>query len=157
MDLPLQSIFDRLMDDDPEGGPEQTPSRQEIIERIKHGVRRDLEELLNTRYRVVSWPIDFDQLDDSLINYGIPDFTSASLDASENEQFLLDAIKKAIELFEPRLSGVQVSQVGERHSIDRTFYFRIQATLIIAPDEIPVKFDTSVESATGQFAVNWDM
>ena len=97
------SLLDRLIDHDPTNSQEVPPTNAERLRIVRQSLKRDLEDLLNTRYRCVSWPPELNQLDDSLINYGIPDFTAASLSAADDSDILVTALRRAIELFEPRL------------------------------------------------------
>ncbi|MEZ6062309.1 MAG: type VI secretion system baseplate subunit TssE [Planctomycetaceae bacterium] len=151
--LPRLSILDRLIDDDP--GSQKDPPMEEaqLMRRIQLAVRRDLEDLLNTRYRCTTWPPELEELDNSLINYGIPDFTAASLNAAEEDGILLKSIRAAITLFEPRLTEVRLEKIKNKEYLDRTFRFRIDAVLVIASIRQEVRFDSSLESATGQFEV----
>jgi len=151
--LPRQSVLDRLMDDDPGSLKDPPMDETQLLRKIQHAVRRDLEDLLNTRYRCTTWPPELDELDNSLINYGIPDFTAASLNAAEEDGVLLKSIHQAITLFEPRLTDVRIEKVKNKEYMDRTFRFRIDAVLVIASVQQEVRFDSSLESATGQFEV----
>ncbi|MEP3479187.1 MAG: type VI secretion system baseplate subunit TssE [Fuerstiella sp.] len=147
------SLLDRLLDDDPTTSREAAPDDVEKLRIIQRGVRRDLEDLLNTRYRCVAWPPELDEIDNSLINYGIPDFTAASLNVADESDVMVEAIRKAISLFEPRLSEVKVLPMDNDDQYDRTFRFRIEATLMIEGGEQRVQFNSSMESATGQFEI----
>lgn len=147
------SLLDRLIDDEPENSNEAPLSDKEKLRIIQQSVRRDLENLLNTRYRCVAWPPEYELIDESLINYGIPDFTAASLNAAEDSEILIKAIHKAISLFENRLVDVRVTPVLNDYHYDRTFRFRIEGMLLIEDSKHPVKFDSSMESTTGQFDI----
>jgi type VI secretion system protein ImpF len=147
------SLLDRLLDDAPRNSQEVAPDDAEKLRIVQRSVRRDLECLLNTRYRCVSWPPELNQIDNSLINYGIPDFTSASLNAVANSDILVKAVKQAIDFFEPRLVDVIVVPVANDLTYDRTFRFRIEGTLIVEDGRHRIKFDTAMESATGQFEI----
>ena len=46
------SVLDRLLDDDPTNSSEELPDDAEKLRIIQRSVRRDLEDLLNTRYRL---------------------------------------------------------------------------------------------------------
>ncbi|MFK7820575.1 MAG: type VI secretion system baseplate subunit TssE [Planctomycetaceae bacterium] len=153
-DQPLKSsILDRLFDEDPTVSKEPVPSQGQILRELRQSVRRDLENLLNTRYRCVSWPPDLDQLDDSLVNYGIPDFTSAGYDAGEDSSWLLSAIEFAIRTFEPRVTKVRVKPIRDTAQLDRTLRFRIDAVLNVDPVNEPVRYDSSLDASSGQFSV----
>ena len=147
------SLLDRLIDNDPEISQEKPLDDNQKLRIIQSAVRRDLEDLLNTRFRYVSWPPELAELDDSLINYGIPDFTAAGLNAAQDSDILIKAIRLAISLFEPRLGEVRMERINEDF-VDRTFRFRIEAMLLMEDQKHRVQFDSSLESSTGKFAVN---
>jgi type VI secretion system protein ImpF len=147
------SLLDRLMDNDPTNPNEVPPNNNEKLRMVQAGVRRDLEDLLNTRYRCVSWPPLLDQIDNSLVNYGIPDFTAASMDAAEESDHMLKAIRRAIDFFEPRLTELNVVAIENDDQYDRTFRFRIEATMVVEDGGHRVQFNSSMESTTGQFDI----
>ena len=146
------SLLDRLLDNEPDKSQEAPLDDNQKLRIIQSSVRRDLEDLLNTRYRCVAWPPELTELDDSLINYGIPDFTASGLNAAQDSDILIKAIRLSISLFEPRLTDVRINRVNEDFA-DRTFRFRIEAMLLVEDQKHRVKFDSSLESATGQFAI----
>ena len=92
------------------------------------------------------------ELDDSLINYGIPDFTAAGLNSAQDSDILIKAIRLAISIFEPRLGEIRMERINDDF-FDRTFRFRVEAMLLIDDQRHRVQFDSSMESATGKFAV----
>ncbi len=147
------SVLDRLMDEDPETTSEARRGHAQVLRELRQSVRRDLENLLNTRYRCTSWPPDLSQLDDSLVNYGIPDFTAAGCDAGEDSSWLLDAIQFAIRTFEPRVTNVKVVPVRDGAQLNRILRFRIDAILHVDPIREPVRFDSSLEPTSGMFSV----
>lgn len=147
------SVLDRLLDDQPTISTEVAPNDTEKLKIIQQAVRRDLEALLNTRYRCVAWPPMCDALGSSLVNYGIPDFTAAGLNAAGESSVLVKAIHLAIQFFEPRLVDVRVAPVSNEYHYDRTFRFRIEGVLTVEGARHLIKFDSSLESTTGQFAV----
>ncbi len=73
------SLLDRLIDDEPELTTEYPWDEVQKLRIIRQGIKRDLQDLLNTRFRCVAFPPDSSSLDDSLLNYGLPDFTAAGL------------------------------------------------------------------------------
>jgi len=146
------SVLDRLIDNEPEISAEVTLDDHQLLRVIQTAIRRDLENLLNTRYRCVAWPPELKELDDSLINYGIPDFTASGLNAAQDSDILIKAIRLAISLFEPRLTDLRISRIQDDF-VDRTFRFRIEGTLLIEDQTLRVRFDSSLESETGQFQI----
>lgn len=65
-------------------------------------MRRDLENLLNTRQRCRGWPEGCDELSLSTVNYGIPDLTGADLASAERREEFRATIEDVIRRFEPR-------------------------------------------------------
>ncbi len=145
----LPSVLDRLLDADPTSQVEAPPYPPAVLREIRQSVRRDLENLLNTR-RFYKLPArDDDPLALSSVGYGIPDFTGGSVDS----HVMLAAIRDAIQRFEPRLTNIRVTLEDAAESIDRTLRFRIEATLWIEPLREPVAFRTRWESTTSSVQV----
>jgi type VI secretion system protein ImpF len=116
-------------------------------------VRRDLENLLNTRARCLSWPPSLVELPASLVNYGLPDFTNTYARAVQDPDTLSKAIQFAIEQFEPRLRNVRVELLKGDVATERALRFRIDATLYVDPVEDKVFYSSSLEPITGNFEV----
>lgn len=147
------SLLDRLIDNDPEREQDEPQSENQILRDIQISVRRDIEDLLNTRFRCAVWPPQFNGLEDSLINYGLPDFTAAGLNIVNDNELLTRSIEDAISRFEPRLCNVKVERVRGVESIDRTFRFRILGTLQLESVEQEIRFDSSLETISGQIEI----
>jgi len=52
----VPSVLDRLLDDDPGVSREPARNRHQVLRELKQAVRRDLENLLNTRVRCQAGP-----------------------------------------------------------------------------------------------------
>lgn len=152
-ELLTASVLDRLLDDEPDVATEPVHSQAQVLRTLRQSVRRDLENLLNTRYRCVSWPPNLDQLENSLVNYGIPDFTSAGYDAGEDSTWLLSAIENAIRMFEPRVTRVKVHPLESGAALSRTLSFRIDAELNVESFSESLRFESALDATTGQFSV----
>ena len=146
------SLLDRLLDDDPSVSEEVPLNKVQRARKAQEAIRRDLQDLLNTRYRCLAWPPQLDQLEGSLVNYGIPDFTAAGLDVASDEETMLSAVEDSIKTYEPRLTDVRVTSAGGGH-YDRILRFRIQATLLLENERLPLDYKTRMESSTGKFEV----
>jgi type VI secretion system protein ImpF len=149
-------VLDRLIDDDPTVSREVPKNSVQVLRDLKQSVRRDLENLLNTRCRPVTWSEDLTELESSLVNYGIPDFTGSNLRAAEDPDVLFRAIESAVRNFEPRLTLVRVEPVGNKEPLDRTLRFRIDAMLSVEPIEEKIWFNSALEPATGTYQIEGD-
>ena len=156
-DQPLQlSVFDRLLLDDPEQTVSGRRGRGQLLADLRRTVQRDLENLLNTRQRCRSWPSDLKELDQSLLNYGIPDYTSATLISDTQREAFRHAVEAAVKRFEPRFTSVTVTLVENQDSYDRTLRFRIEAFMQADPLPEHLVFDSQLDPASRGFLVSAD-
>src|SRR5438094_10508474 len=102
----LPSVLDRLLDDDPGVTREAPPRRHQVLRELKQAVRRDLEDLLNTRVRCRPWPPGLDELGHSLVNYGLPDFTGLGAGADKAREEMRRLLEEVIRREEPRFKTV---------------------------------------------------
>ena len=96
-DQPLiPSVLDRLLDDEPDRQQEPVKSRNQVLRDLKQSVRRDLENLLNTRWRCAPLPPHRSERELSLVNYGIPDIAGADLGSAEQREQFRRTLEAAI-------------------------------------------------------------
>lgn len=153
-DQPLvPSVLDRLLDDEPEVKREPARSRNQLLRQLKQAVRRDLENLLNTRRRPLTWPPEMAELEQSLVNYGIPDFTGANAASAEIREDFRRIIETIVRQYEPRFHTVEVHLLDNTEPLERKLRFRIDALLKADPAPEPVVFDTVLEPGTNTFDV----
>lgn len=149
----VQSVLDRLLDDDPEQKQERPrPAAQELRE-LRDSVMRDVADILNTRRR---WPPPdpaLDELTPSLADYGIPDFTGADLSGAGALEQFREAMETALRRYEPRFKTVRVEVQTGADSGDRTLRFRIDALMHADPVPESVVFDSFIDPVTGGFEV----
>ncbi|VAW45394.1 Uncharacterized protein ImpF [hydrothermal vent metagenome] len=143
----LPSLLDRLIDDDPDKISEVIKPFGILLKEIRKNIRRDLENLLNTRIFHQFSIDDHSELDKSIINYGLPDFSRLQFDSEEHRQNFKWLIQSTITKYEPRFQNVQVdlNPIGENY--ERTLYLKISAVLMIDPDPVPIIFDSRVRTA----------
>ncbi len=151
--LLLPSVLDRLIDNDPQVHREPPLTRNQLLRDLKLAVRRDLENLLNTRIRCLPWPPELSELKQSLVTYGIPDLTGTALGSSKEREEFRRTIQSVILLYEPRLKKLYVSLRDQTEAIDRTIRFHIEAILQAEPAPEPVAFDSTLRLTTGSFEV----
>lgn len=147
------SLLDRLVDANPEREQDPPLSRGQALRELRQSVRRDLEHLLNTRQRCRSWPKRLEQLDRSLLSYGIPDFSGVELGAVGRREDFRVAVEQVILRAEPRFTMVRVTLMEDENDIElnRTLRFRIEALMRVEPAPEPVVFDSQLEPLTNTF------
>ncbi len=149
----IPSILDRLLDDNPAVQQELEASRVQILRDLHASIRRDLQNLLNTRSRCIVPGTELNQLGQSLINYGIPDFSCDNLGSDNSRKEFRRAMEEAIRTFEPRLKTVHVQLLENADPLDQTLRFRIDALMHADPAPEPVAFDSLLEPVTYNFEV----
>ena len=78
-DEPLKaSLLDRLM--------HERPQSRTVLAELMENVRRDLEDLLNTRRCCALMPPELKELKHSLVHYGLKDFSGSSLGSPEEQE-----------------------------------------------------------------------
>jgi type VI secretion system protein ImpF len=146
------SVLDRLIDQEPERKLEPPLTRAQSLRELKAALRRDLEWLLNTRRTIEGSPASLKELEHSLYNYGLPDISSLYLRSPNDQQTLLEAIKTAIDFFEPRVLNIKVT-LEPRADDTRIIHFGIEGLLRVDPAPEHVFFDTVLEPMSGQYQV----
>lgn len=146
----VPSMLDRLIDPDSGG----TRNRQGYsVEQMVAAVRRDLENLLNTRVSMLSIPDEFAELQLSPLTYGLPDFGSIATATRQQHEAIGRRIEDIIEKFEPRLCEVAVLLIEEpTKSGQLTLRFQIESRLSAEPFP-DVSFETVLELTTGYTSI----
>ena len=147
------SVLDRLLDDHPNLTQEPSSMQVQTLRQLKAAVSRDIEGLLNTRKELLEeLPAEYKEVNNSILNYGLPDFTSFSLLNLKDKARIRRAIEQTILTFEPRLKLVRVVMEGERGFL-QTMNFRIEGQLQIDPVPEPVSFDAVLQLMTSDYQV----
>lgn len=143
----VPGLLDRLLDDEPHSTVEPPWRESVVIRELKHSLRRDLENLLNSRRSLEDIPDGMEHLHDSLVNYGLPDLQSFELRDVHDIQRFCRLIEECVRRFEPRLRHVAVSPEGQvERPLDRTLRFVIDAVLVADPFQEPVRLSSVVEA-----------
>ena len=152
----LPSLLDRLLDDHPEESREPAWRDVQVVRVLKASLCRDLQNLLNAHRLLTTIPEAYSELKTSLLNYGLPDLQSMEVREDHDLGLLCRLIEESIQAFEPRLQGVRVRPVIDaegKKPIDRRVRFEIEAVLVVEPLREQVLFSSSLDVASGEFAV----
>ncbi|HZS44230.1 MAG TPA: type VI secretion system baseplate subunit TssE [Blastocatellia bacterium] len=138
-------LFDRLNNRE---FPSVEPVHLRVLDRsgLKESVRQELSRLLNTRC-----PTPLDSVceeERSVVNYGIPDFSSLSPSKTEDQKLLAAIITSTINAFEPRLKLVKVT-VERFLESERALSVKIDAMLVVDSITEPVTFQVYLHGKSG--------
>ena len=139
-------LFDRLVDL-PSGSDERERALRIMNrEQLKASVQRELGRLLNTR---CSLPLHrLVEEERSVINYGIPDFSSLSPQSADDRALIASIVGHTITAFEPRLRQVNVA-VSEIENAESSLWLNIKAVLVVGVFAEPVSFPVLLNSKNG--------
>src|SRR3954471_15717974 len=106
-DLPqglMPSILDRLVDPDSAG----TDARRGYgLQQMLEVIRRDLEDLLNTRQSNVDVPPELTRVTESIALFGMPDLTSFTVVTDQQRDDMATRLEKIVAKHEPRLRDIR--------------------------------------------------
>lgn len=147
------SVLDRLIDVEPKNSKEVPMSRAVSVRALRDAVRRDLEWLLNTRRIAVPPDEGLTELGKSVYVFGLPDFTSFSLNSASDKAKLIRQLQNTVRMFEPRVAKVKIVPIDPTEAQVRTLRFRIEGLLLMDPEPEHVSFDTVLQLTSGQYEV----
>lgn len=137
------SIIDRLIVEE-----------QSYLNQFRAGVRRDLEDLLNTVVRAASIPDYLEELDESIVNFGIADLLTTNVSTQSERDKLILYIKKTIEKYEPRLINIAIIDTSDKKEKSNIFSLKIVAETIIDNNTEEMVFDSTIDTSTGLITTN---
>jgi type VI secretion system protein ImpF len=148
----IPSVLDRLLDDAPQEPRDGPSTMSQDLDLFKAQVRRDLEAMLNTRQESPGDLSSYPELERSLLAYGLPDFTTFSLQSETDRARMQEAIETAIRRFEPRImEAVVIVDAPEQRN--QQLAFRVEGYLRVDPVPAPVSFDAVLQLSTQQYQI----
>jgi type VI secretion system protein ImpF len=153
------ALLDRLTDDNPENRqPEPREARVINKNRFRQGVLRDLAWLLNaTRMANADELAGFDQVEGSVINYGLPSLsgeTASTVDVLDLEH----RIRKALEFYEPRIlpSTLEVRALFSENELHQhnVVSIEIRGSLWAHPIPLEMLLRTDLDLETGEVRIH---
>ncbi len=133
---------------------EPAERRMLSMRRLRECVLRDLGWLFNSLNLDSSQDLSrFPQVATSVLNFGLPSF-AGRMTSSIDPQDSAERLRRVVELFEPRLSGVRVKpQPPTEGESDGTLEFTIEAQLWGYPTPQQLELRTKIDTMTGDITV----
>ncbi|GFZ67256.1 type VI secretion protein [Pseudomonas amygdali pv. eriobotryae] len=149
----LPSLLDRLLDDRPHQSVESSSQRLSSLADYKASIVRDLEILVNTRQSLVANELEgFANLSGTILNYGMPDFTSRSVLDPQDRLLIQRQLEKAISVGDRRFRSVKVQLLAQQTG-QRMLTFRVDAVLRLQDISRQVSFDAVLQVNTQEYKV----
>ena len=149
----VSSVINRLLEGPSQGRQASSRSSGLDLHQLKRDVGRDLEDLLNTRRRCQGYPPAFRELNKSVVDYGIPDFTGLNMSVPAEREATRLEIERVIRRFEPRLKNVVVTLQTNVDKADRRLRLRITGVLRTEPVPERVVFDSELEPSSAAIEI----
>lgn len=138
------SFLDRLTDNSGQRSSDHGLS----LEVVREHVARDLEALLNTRRGLSNEVLaDFPRSRDSVLGFGLTDFSSMSLVKPEDRADICRSLERTVNHHEPRLRQVRVELTPESFG-SKKLCFRIHAVLAVEELREPINFNATLHPVT---------
>ncbi|MBA1190312.1 type VI secretion system baseplate subunit TssE [Pseudomonas entomophila] len=149
----LPSLLDRLLDDRPHQSTEPSGLRTFSLAEYKASIVRDLEVLVNTRQSLVAEELEgFPHLAGSILEYGMPDFTSRSVLDPHDRRLIQHQLERAITTGDRRFHRVRVQLLAQQDG-HRMLTFRVDAVLRLQDISRQVSFDAVLQVNTQEYTV----
>lgn len=146
------TLLDRLTDRDPRSEREVPLNAWEEARELQSALCRDLAALLNTRRARDDFDRTYEQAANSILRFGIVDFTSHNLKNGIEQEQLRKSIEQSIRCFEPRLDRVEVS-LQESDASRPVLRFQVSAVLRTEHQE-PVFFEATLHRDSRRFGIS---
>ena len=147
------SLLDRLTGNEDSRASDLDPDSLQYLRLLKESLCRDMSALLNTRRASEDFDPSFEQATNSLLTFGVVDFTSFNLTSGPDQERVRCSVERAIRQFEPRLTSVSVS-IEEPTTVNPALHFNIDAALKIGAGREPVSFAAVLSRASRRIAVS---
>ena len=134
---------------------ESADRRMLSMRRLRECVLRDLGWLFNSLNLDSTEDLEaFPHVVASVLNFGLPSF-AGRMTSSIDPQEAAERLRRVIELFEPRLSGVKVKpQPPPEEGSDGTLEFTIDAQLWGYPTPQQLELHTKIDTMTGDISIS---
>ena len=146
------TLLDRLMDRNPQSSREEAGSVWEHARELQSALCRDLAALLNTRRASEDFDGRYEEAGNSLLSFGITDFTAHNLKKGVQQEQLRKSIEQSIRRFEPRLDHVDVT-LQESEAGRPVLRFQVSAVLRTRNQDA-VFFEATLHRDSRRFGVS---
>jgi len=132
---------------------ESSSQRLSSLADYKASIVRDLEILVNTRQSLVANELEgFANLSGTILDYGMPDFTSRSVLDPQDRLLIQRQLEKAISVGDRRFRSVKVQLLAQQTG-QRMLTFRVDAVLRLQDISRQVSFDAVLQVNTQEYKV----
>jgi type VI secretion system protein ImpF len=144
-------LLHRLTDESIEQLIDTDKGRYIHFEDLQIEIKSNLENILNARPFYFGAHKNLTELNNSVLNYGIPDFSQQYYHLKKHQKELCQVIRAVISHFEPRLQKTMVSLVENQEKNVRTLTIRITGVIVVKPEIHQAVFESNLDVIRYQF------
>jgi type VI secretion system lysozyme-like protein len=140
-------LFEKLIDLDPKSSHDPQEFRVLGLDDLKASIKRELERLLDTRRSVGIGDEKITPPPETVLDYGLPDWSTLSPTSGQDMEALARAARIAIRAFEPRLLDPVVTVVRPKDGVNRiTLVIKgsVRLDTVVEPVSFPIDFSNVV-------------
>ena len=146
------SLLDRLTEAN-HSSSDLDPHSLQYVRALKQSLCRDLTDLLNTRRAAEDFDPSLEHATNSLLTFGVVDFTSLNLTSAVDRERVRCSVERAIRQFEPRLTGVTVA-LEEVNASNPVLRLYIEAAMKAGSSREPVSFTATLSRSSRRITVS---
>jgi len=152
----IPSLLDDLLDDEPHHHVEAVLSQHAAIRQTQEAIRRDIQDLLNTRRPFLLPSPAYAELTNSLATYGLPTPTIDDVRQVRSFAAMCLLISEAIREFEPRLGEPHAYPdlpAGSPVPLDGLMRFTIEGQLARPDGIVEIAFQAAYDTFDGRYTL----
>lgn len=122
-------------------GKKLADTPQENISYLLDDIKNNLQCILNYKQNTKHNRLQYPMLEDSILNYGLPDLSQYNPVAKEDRQKICNIMQVTIQRFEKRLNNIRVIDNWQNYPTPNiTLHFEIIAHCRFLSDRVPIAF-----------------
>jgi len=152
----IPSLLDDLLDDEPNHHVEAVSSQHALIRQTQEAIRRDIQDLLNTRLPFLLPSPAYTELTYSLATYGLPKPSIDDVRQVRSFAAMCLVISEAIREFEPRLGEPRAYPdlpAGSPMPLDGVMRFTIEGQLTRPDGVVEIAFQAAYDTFDGKYTL----
>ena len=146
-------LFYRLLDDETGKLNDEQAMNVMTLKSLQDDIKCNIQSVLNNRINVFFIENENIEVNDSVLMYGMPDYTQPQFSLKQYQQLLAQKIQKIITYFEPRLQQVKVMVIDSGTDYERNLHLRIMGEINLKPNPKTAVFDTNLDMVNHIFDV----
>lgn len=123
------------------------------LSKITEKIGQDLEKLLNTRNSLIERVKHLIEVNQSILNYGISDFSNKFSTTDNQQKLFCRELTAIIRLFEPRIKNIAVSLLEQDKTLMPILRIKIEGSITYDQESHIVSFESRIKPQNQTFNI----